>query len=42
MMRKGGVLRMSSVKDRMIGTWRLVATVIEDVATGKKKECMGT
>src|SRR5262249_32363703 len=32
---------MTSTKERMIGTWRLVATVIEDVSTGEKTNPWG-
>jgi hypothetical protein len=36
----GGQL-MTSTKERMIGTWRLVATVIEDLSTGQKTDAWG-
>src|ERR1051325_4188306 len=32
---------MTSTKERMIGTWRLVATVIEDLSTGIKTHAWG-
>jgi hypothetical protein len=32
---------MTSTKERMIGTWRLVATVIEDLSTGIKTDAWG-
>ena len=32
---------MASVKERMIGTWRLVATVIEDLSNGEKADAWG-
>ena len=32
---------MTSTKERMIGTWRLIATVIEDLSTGEKTNAAG-
>jgi hypothetical protein len=32
---------MTSTKERMIGTWRLVSTVIEDLSNGQKTDAWG-